>query len=68
MLAGRKIHEGEGQWIGANQPVSCPDPVEQAENLCIATQQQVVSVVDRTIQNGIVERAAAATRLSGGFI
>ena len=57
--------KGKAKRIGSDQPVTRTDPVEQAEDCGIATQQQVVAVVDRAVQNGIMERAAAATGLPG---
>ena len=51
-----------------DQAILRADLVEKSERRCVAGQQQMIAVVDRHIERGIVIGAAAAAGLVGGLV
>src|SRR5690606_16584740 len=64
-LARVDLEEVEARGRGASQPVGRLDDVEIAQGRAVAREQQMVAVVDGTVEARIVEGAGAAASLRG---
>ena len=62
-LARAQVDEGEGRARLADQAALGADRLQVGEHRGIGAQDQVVAIVDRPVQGGIVERTAAAAGL-----